>query len=189
MDRDEEIIEEVDDFDSSTAQKKLKQLRDELKQCQKEKAGYLQSLQRARADFINARRTEEEERKNLAQFIKKPLLLKIIEIVDNFERAFKAEREKKSPFTQGVHQIYNQLLKFLEENNVKRMEVEGSFFDPLYHESIGEALVKDLSEDHKIIEEIEPGYFISDAVLRPAKVKIGRLQNYESSTNSTKNDS
>lgn len=176
MESDEEIIEEADDFDSGAAQKKLKKFRDELKQCQREKASYLESLQRARADFINARKSEEEERKTLSQFIQRPLLLDIIGLADIFERAFASNKKNDDAFARGMHQIYGKFRKVLETSGVKKMETRGEFFDPAYHESVGEVEVADASYDHKIIEEIEQGYLLGELVLRPAKVKIGKYK-------------
>lgn len=169
-----EESEAVDEADARKIQKKLKKLRDQLRECGKEKSKYLENLQRSRADFINARRQEEEGRKELATFIKRPLLLELLGIVDNLERALAAPVKKDDRLREGIKQIHKQLQKFLENNGVEKMKVEKLAFDPVYHESVGEVEVKDEFSDHKIVEEVESGYLINDSVLRPAKVKIGK---------------
>ena len=154
---DEEIVEETG------LNEKLKKLREELKACQMEKADYLAGWQRAKADFINARRDEDKLRGEFAKYSAEKVLREMLVIADSLGLSGNAECKL----------ISNQLKEILKREGVVEIEAKGIIFNPMYHEALGEVETKNKDEDGVILEELQKGYMMYDRVLRPSKVKIG----------------
>ena len=154
---DEDIVEETGLND------KLKKLREELKICHKEKADYLAGWQRAKADFINARRDEDKLRGEFAKYSAEKVLMEMLVIADSLGLSGNAECKL----------ISNQLKEILKREGVVEIEAKGIIFNPMYHEALGEVETKNKDEDGVILEELQKGYMMYDRVLRPSKVKIG----------------
>src|SRR3989344_6672196 len=157
MDDDVEIINEGDD---ESAKDKLKKLRDELKICKKERDDYLAGWQRAKADFINARRDEEKNRAEFTKFAAEKVLLEILAVADSLELSGNADSKP----------IYNQLMDILKKEGVEPIEALGKKFNPLEHEALDKKEVLDEKEDNMVVEELQKGYMIHNRVLRPSKV-------------------
>ena len=141
---------------------KLKKLREELKICQKEKAEYLAGWQRARADFINARKDEEKAKAEFAKFAGESILREMLAVADSLELAGKE-----------MGPIYAHLRAILKREGVEQLEANGRKFDPMYHEALERVGVSEKEKNGAILEELQKGYKIYDRVLRPAKVKVG----------------
>jgi len=131
----------------------------------------LAQLQRLQAEFDNYQRRVADEREATRQRLMKEVLLDLLPIMDNFELALQHTTEAES-FRRGVELIYAQCESFLEQHGVKSMPVEGTF-DPARHEAL---LTEDVSGKKKgeILEVLQKGYLIGDAVLRSAKVKVAK---------------
>ncbi len=97
--------------------------------------------------------------------------LDLLEVVDNFERAFQYEGEDLEGFKRGFELIYKELIKILEKYGIKEMELLGKEFDPY----LAEAVDKEDSQDYPpntIIKVERKGYTLHERVLRPAKVIV-----------------
>ncbi|KKS95930.1 MAG: GrpE protein HSP-70 cofactor [Candidatus Giovannonibacteria bacterium GW2011_GWA1_43_15] len=163
MDDDVEIINEGDE---ETFKDKLKKLKDELKAAKSERDDYLAGWQRAKADFINARKDEERARTEFAKFAAEGILLEMLKVADSLELA----GESSGP-------IYAQLREIFKEHGVVPVESQGKKFNPLEHEALEEKEVLDEKEDNVVAEELQKGWRIYDRILRPAKVKVGVYKN------------
>ena len=102
------------------------------------------------------------------------LLMDLITIIDDFERAIKSSQESSDfdNFHSGIELIEKQFVSMLDRNwGLKRMVSVGEEFDPQLHEAIG---MEESSEYDKqtVIEDYQSGYILQDRVLRPAKVKV-----------------
>lgn len=174
-DNDEEIV--IED-ENTSLDLNLKKLREKLKKCLAEKDEYLAGWQRAKADFINARKEEDERRAELIKFFGAAIIKDILPVLDSFENAFKDENWQKLDKTwqEGVKLIYNKLLDILKKHNVEQIESMAKKFNPEEYESMGEIEVDDKKKDGIVIEEIRKGYKIYDKILRPAQVKIGKFK-------------
>lgn len=162
--------------EGESAAAKLKKLRDELKKCQKEKEEYLAGWQRAKADFINARREEEKARADFKKFANKELLMEILSVADSFDMAFanKESWEKVDKnWRVGVEYIYSQLLTTLEQHNLKVLDPIGEKFDPNIHTSIESVPVENKEDDHRIVAVLQKGYTLEGSLIRSPKVKVG----------------
>ncbi len=149
-----------------------------LEECEKKKQEFFLGWQREKADFINYKRKEGERIIELAEAIKKDLLLKILPILDSFNLAEKKipSNEKDDKNLKGLFLIKKQLEEFLKNQGVEEIPCDQEF-DPRLHEAIGEITDKDAKKEGRIAEEIEKGYRFNGIVIRPAKVKIFKLKN------------
>jgi molecular chaperone GrpE len=151
----------------------IESLKKELKECKKLCNEYLAGWQRARADFLNYKKQELERIKELGNLTRTELILKILPILDNLERAKSQIPEdlKNSDWVEGILQIENQFRNFLQEEGVEEIKAEGEKFDPNFHEAVEEIETKD-KKSGEILEVLEKGYLFRGQLLRPAKVKV-----------------
>lgn len=153
--------------EEATVADKLKKLREELKACRKEKDEYLAGWQRAKADFINARREEEKDRETFIKFSEAGLIHEFLKIADSLELALKANK------SEGTERIYLQLKEILKRRGVTPIEAEGKTFNPSEHEALEKVEVDSEDKDNMVLEELQKGWYLHDKVLRPTKVKVG----------------
>jgi molecular chaperone GrpE len=153
----------------------IESLKKELKECKKLCNEYLAGWQRARADFLNYKKQELERIKELGNLTRTELILKILPILDNLERAKSQIPEdlKNSDWVEGILQIENQFRNFLQEEGVEEIKAEGEKFDPNFHEAVEEIETKD-KKSGEILEVLEKGYLFRGQLLRPAKVKVAK---------------
>ena len=131
-------------------------------------------LKRLQAEFENYRKRTAREVETLDEQITDQVLLDVLVLYDNLERAFQsygADQNIES-FVTGIEQIFAQFARLLERRGVERIASVGSPFDPSLHE----ALLTVASEEEKntIVEEFEPGYRRNGRVLRPSKVAVSQ---------------
>ncbi|OHB24452.1 MAG: nucleotide exchange factor GrpE [Parcubacteria group bacterium RIFOXYD2_FULL_52_8] len=164
-----------DEAEENAPQATIKKLREQLKVCQKERQEYLEGWQRAKADFVNARKEEERQRSELRQYAKADLLEEILPIVDNFERAMSNkevwERVEQN-WRVGVEYIYAQLLQVLADHGLEPFAKAGDTFDPARHQSTEAVPTASEAEDDTIASVLERGYMYNSRIIRPARVKV-----------------
>jgi molecular chaperone GrpE len=133
---------------------------------------YLSNWQRTQADFINYKRRTEQDRGEFAKMANAALMLSMLPIMDDLERALDNVSEKLRGMTwvDGIELIYRKFKATLEGQGLSEIKAVGETFDPNYHEAVMEVDGK----EGKVIEEIQKGYRLNDRVLRPAMVKVGR---------------
>jgi len=161
--------------DKSKKKLSIKDLKRQLKECQKLKDEYLAGWQRSRADFLNYKREEMKRIAQLAKYASEGLILKILPVLDNFEIAEKnlAKDRKNDKNMRGLLQIKDQLKNFLKNQGVKEIKCLGEKFNPEFQEVI-EEIKAEGKEPGTVVEEVKKGYKLHDKVLRPAKVKIAK---------------
>jgi molecular chaperone GrpE len=133
---------------------------------------YLRTL----AEFDNFRKRTERDRRELGEAGKRDLLLALLDVVDNFERASAAApptSEEAAAVVAGYDAIYRQLQRLLESHGVHRFESLGEPFDPERHEAIATVPASG-EEDGRVVDESRAGYLWNNRLLRPARVVIGR---------------
>lgn len=166
------IIEEGEGLED-----KVKKFREKLKKCELEKQEYLAGWQRAKADFINARKEDEERRMEFLKFCEKNMILEILALADSFERLFGDNQnfEKIDKNTRiGIENIYAQLMDILKKRGVEPMKDEGKKFNPEEHESLIEEKIDNPEKEGIILDIIRKGYKMNDVIIRSAQVKIGK---------------
>ena len=135
---------------------------------------YLDGWKRAKADFLNYKKGEENRIQDRVGYSNQKMILNIILILDNIyilENNIPKDLESNE-WIQGFLQVKNQILNFLKEYNVKEIQGVGEQFDPQFHEAV--EMIEDKSESGAIIEERQKGYTINDKVIRASKVIISK---------------
>lgn len=147
-------------------------LRQDLEAAQQKIQELTEMSKRALADLANFRKRVEDERASFAKFASLSLILEILPILDNFQRALRhvPEEWKESEWVKGVLHIEKQLEEVVKKCGLEEIPSPvGQPFDPLRHEAITQAPgAKDM-----VLEELDAGYMLDDKVVRPTKVKVG----------------
>jgi molecular chaperone GrpE len=131
-----------------------------------------QNWKRAAADFQNYKRRTEEERQKNAMYANLALVLNILPVYDDLERALTNLDVKLAglQWVEGIRQIVRKFQGAIEASGVKEIPAEGQEFDPTLHE----AIAQDEGEEHKVVRVVQKGYTMGDRVIRPAMVIVGR---------------
>ncbi len=129
------------------------------------------SWQRAAADFANFKRRTEQERSEAAKFAGVGLVLQLLPIVDDLERALLNVPKELGGLTwiDGVHIIYRKLMAVMDAQGVQPIEAVGQDFDPNLHE----AVMRAPGADGKVLSELQRGYTLQGRVIRPSLVQVG----------------
>jgi molecular chaperone GrpE (heat shock protein) len=121
-------------------------------------------VKRIFADYQNLEKRVAEERRTLILNSNKHLLLRLIPVLDTLMFALVHTKDK------GLELAIQQFMDALAAEGVKKIETKDKIFDP----AIMECVAVEPGEDCKVISEVLAGYLLSDKVLRPAKVKVGK---------------
>jgi molecular chaperone GrpE len=150
---------------------------------EKERDTLKEQLLRAVADFDNYRKRIERERRELSDYATTDVLLELLPIIDNFERALQAPASapgatsgrpaEREAFKKGVELIHKQMLDLLRKRGVTLIDALGADFDPNVHQ----AVIHEPSDEHRegeVMQELQRGYKLGDRLLRPAMVKVAK---------------
>ncbi len=134
----------------------------------------LAGWQRAQADYINYRRRSEQEKEEVVKFANTVLVLSLLPILDDWERAFAAIPPELAgaDWVDGIRLIDRKLRATLEAQGLTQIEALGETFDPNLHEAVRQ----DSGREGIVVGEVEKGYKFRDRVIRPAKVVVGNGQ-------------
>ena len=107
---------------------------------------------------------------------KRAILVDLLEIVDNLDRAIESGKEARNVdvIVHGVEMVRQQFLQRLEGFGIQPIEPLHQPFDPTQHEAIAVVPATRSEDDEKVLGVIRRGYRIGDEVLRPAQVAVGR---------------
>jgi len=127
------------------------------------------------AEFDNFRRRTIKEREEGRKMEGKDLIVSLLPVLDDFERAFKAMENATdvAPIKEGVTLVQHKLKNILSQKGLKAMESIGSPFDPELQEAITSVPAPSEDLKGKVIDEMEKGYTLNDKVVRFAKVIVG----------------
>ena len=128
---------------------------------------------RSVADFENYRKRSQKEWELHKQQLEGEIFLEVLNVVDDFERAFLVVGNKNDEFVEGIRLIYQNLLASLGKFGVTQMEALHVPFDPNYHMAIGQIDTEEVESDH-VVEVVQKGYLLGNSVLRPARVIIAK---------------
>ena len=145
---------------------------EQLAKAKEEAQKFRDNWHRAEADFQNYKRRTEQEREELRRFGNVSIIINLLPVLDDFERAFASLDSHLAGLSwfDGMLLIYRKLRQLLENAGVKPIETEGQAFDPRFHEAVAHVE----GEEGKVISEVQRGYKLHDRVLRPAMVVVGK---------------
>ena len=125
------------------------------------------------ADFDNYRRRVDRERTSAARSSKRAMILSLLDVLDDFERALQHVGEASSSVSEGLQAIHRKLAGVLEAEGVTPFNSVGEPFNPDVHEAIGSVASSEFPPG-VVAEEARRGYRWGDDVLRPARVVVTR---------------
>ena len=133
-------------------------------------------LKRLQADFENFRRRSAKERLELIETASEKIILDLLPVIDDFERALKAlgESEDNSSAKQGTELIYNKLNAVLTSKGLKKIEAVGAEFDVDMMEAVAQFPAADPEQKGKVIDTVQNGYKLGEKVIRYAKVVVAQ---------------
>ena len=144
---------------------------DPLALVEAERDEYLATLQRLAADFDNYRKRAVRDQQAFAARAAERLVAKLLPVLDDLERALDAaEHLEEAKVIEGVEMTRSNLANALTSEGVEEIVAEG-IFDPHVHEALL-AQPADGVESGSIIQVVQRGYRLGDAVLRPARVIV-----------------
>jgi molecular chaperone GrpE len=145
-----------------------------LKELQREKESLQDRLLRTAAEFDNYRKRMDRERRELSEYAATDVLLELLPIIDNLERALQAPAgADPDAFRKGIELIYKQMLDLLRKRGVTTLDTLGASFDPNFHQ----AVIHEASDAHRegeVMQELQRGYMLGERLLRPAMVKVAK---------------
>ncbi len=155
----------------------IESLRQALAEEQSKAEANLAGWQRAQADFMNFKRRSEQDRAEYARFANANLVLEILPVLDDMERALEHVPAKLASivWVDGINLIYRKFKAILESQGLTEIEALGKPFDPSQHEAVRQAK----GEEGIVIEEIRKGYQLHDKVIRPTMVVVGNGEDTE----------
>ena len=127
-------------------------------------------LLRLQADFVNYKNRTEREKSNSIILANEGLILKLLPVLDNFNRAF-AHVNLEDDAVKGFVMIKDQFESILKSEMVEEIESDGATFDPNLHNAVMTES-KEGVESGIVLETFEKGYKIKDKVIRPSMVKV-----------------
>lgn len=157
---DEELLED----------NKIKKLKKEIETLRSEKQENMDGWQRSKADYVNALRRFEEEKKSAKDAGVEKAVEALLPAFDAMERA-KAHGEVPA----GFEAIVRQLESAFAALGLQSVGAVGDHFDPVIHEALGQDVVATEGEVDTVTAVLETGWKRGERIIRPAKVKVGRL--------------
>jgi molecular chaperone GrpE len=178
LEKDDETVEKTDngpvEQDLETLSAELQSVKDELKKVRESSDGSLSKLKYLMADFDNYRKQMEKQAASKAESAKAELLLKFLNIRDDYMRALSVARQKSEPVViEGLEGILKNIDLLLSSEGVREIETVGTPFDPNVHDALAHSARDDV-EENTVTAEIRKGYMLKSTVLRPSLVEIGK---------------
>ncbi len=174
----DEIELEEGEASNTALKNKLKDLRAELKEVQKERDENLAGWQRSKADLINFRKTVEEDKQRDLLRAKGSIVHAIIPALDSFNSALQDKSWSEVPknWQEGIERIASQFHQTLKNEGLTLFGAEGDTFDPNIHECMSVTVTDDKNKDETIVQVLQQGYKLHTELIRPAKVIVAQFK-------------
>lgn len=172
MNEDDVVIESDDSEElHGDVKDKTAKLKADIEQLRKEKQEYLDGWQRAKADYVNALKRFEEEKKGSLELGKVLSVQAFLPVMDSLERA-----ETAGEVPEAFKGIAKQLHTAAKELGLEKFGATGDAFDPTLHEALGQDTAASKDEDDTVTTVLEPGWKSKGLVVRPAKVRVAHFE-------------
>ena len=152
-------------------------------------------LLRALADSENQRRRSEKETKEAFEYGGFNFARETLSLLDNLQRAHQSiksdeslkDNKDLSKFLENIQIIEKDLITIFEKNNIKKIDCLNQKFDPNNHQAMLEMEDENI-EPGIVLQEIQPGYFFKDRLLRPSFVAVAKKKEVKNHENDEKNN-
>lgn len=149
----------------------IEALKKALEEAREEAQRNFANWQRAAADYINFKRRTEQERNEYSRNARAMLILNLLPVLDDLERALENVDTKLAGLTwvEGIRLIWRKLVATLEAQGLREIKALGEPFDPNLHE----AVLQGPGPEGQVIGVLQKGYMLQDRLVRPAMVRVG----------------
>lgn len=163
--------DETSDAAAQSADGEEAAVNEEAETLRKELLEVKDRLLRSLAEYDNFRKRSAKDRENACQYAKSEVLMKILPLVDNFERAAQNESASFEDYKKGIQMIHKQFCDSLQSLGVEAFGEKGETFDPNLHAAVMH--IEDASYgENEIVEVFAKGYRLGEKILRPASVRV-----------------
>lgn len=193
MEKDETLEQPQDEKpvenDLEALRSELQSVKEELRKAKESSEGSLSKLKYLMADFDNYRKQMEKQAATKVETAKAELLLKFLNIRDDYLRALSVAKKAKTEAVviEGLEGILKNIDSFLASEGVREIETVGTPFDPNVHDAIAYSARDDVDEN-TVTAEIRKGYMLNSKVLRPSMVEIAKKIVKNSVSDTTQED-
>lgn len=177
---DEEILdadyEKIDDPKENDTYSEVEEKTDNNSENDNEEINELTNqLLRLQADFSNYKKRMDKEKEGFIDLGIKKLVLDILPVIDNLERALSSieEHAKDDEIFKGLGLIDDQFLKVLEKHKITEIKAKGEKFDPNLHHAVAIVESEDVDSDI-IVDVLQKGYQMEDYIIRPSMVRVSK---------------
>lgn len=126
---------------------------------------------RLMADFQNYKRRSEKERTEIHAFANEKIVIQLLEVLDNFERALQQDAGSEEQFRNGMTLIIDQFKAVLNKSGVAEIPAAEAEFDPKFHHAIMMESAESVKSGH-VSMVLQKGYTMNGKVIRPSIVKV-----------------
>ncbi|MDO5775685.1 MAG: nucleotide exchange factor GrpE [Eubacteriales bacterium] len=125
------------------------------------------------AEFDNFRKRTDAEKAGMFIEGERTVLLKVLPLIDNFERAIASipEEQKETALAEGIDKTYKSFMSQLAELGVTPIDAAGKPFDANLHNAVMH-IEDEETDENTVVEEFQKGYMFKDKVLRYSMVKV-----------------
>lgn len=168
------LIDDTNEAQAETPAESAAELSAEEK-LQQENAALNDKYLRLFAEFDNFKRRTQKERIELLQTAGKDVIVSLLPVLDDFDRADKAMENATdvNSIREGVNLVHTKLKSILAQKGLKEIESINTVFDTDNHEAITKIPAPTEDMKGKVIDQLEKGYTLNDKVIRFAKVVVG----------------
>jgi molecular chaperone GrpE len=169
----EENIEEIANEIEEKNEKLIDKSEEKIAELEAQVKEWQDKFLRKAAEFENYKRRTENDQFNLINYAAESFIIKLLPVIDDFERSLKHIDDDNTvdAVKEGIKLVYEKLLKVLDEQGVKKMQVKGEPFNVDYHDALMQRK-DDSVPPHTVLEEVEKGYLYRDKVIKHAKVIV-----------------
>lgn len=175
----EAVEEQNENVENKEAEKSAEETsdncEDKIKKLEAELQEWKNSYTRKLAEFQNFTKRKENEVAEMKKFASEGIIVKLLDNVDNLERAVDASKESQNfdSLIEGVNMILNNLKNLLTEEGVEEIEAAGKEYDPYEHKAMITENKEEL-DDNVVVQVFQKGYKMKGKVVRPAMVTVNK---------------
>ena len=165
---------EVADGIPETPETPVNEAEKEVQRLTQELAAKNDAFLRLTAEYQNYRRRVEKEKQELIKFGNEKLVVDLLKVLDNFDRALSAvdyDCEENKNLISGIEMIRKSLNDLLNDYGVQSIEAVGQIFDPILHHAVMTEAAEGVAPE-TILDEFQKGYTLNQKVIRPSMVKV-----------------
>jgi molecular chaperone GrpE len=167
-----EAVAEETAMDDERVKANFDALQSQLAEAEAKISEYKDSWARSQAEFQNYKKRIERDNELTYASMKGDIIKKVLPALDDLERALQ-NRPGDDAWASGIELIARKLQNLLESEGVKRIEANGTAFDPAFHEAVTHEESDEVQSGH-VIAVVQNGYMLGERVIRPALVRVAQ---------------